>query len=39
MSNLTENIYNVADLYIVSLKEEFAKYEKPEYTELFNPNC
>ena len=38
MSNLTENIYNVADLYIVSLKEEFAKYEKPEYTELFNPN-
>ena len=38
MSNLTENVYNIADLYVVKLKEEMASYEKAGYMEFFNPN-
>ena len=38
MSNLTENVYNIADLYVVKLKKEIASQEKSEYMEFFNPN-
>lgn len=37
--NYAENVYNIEDLYIVTLKEDFIKHSKEEeYIESFNQN-